>query len=380
MTHFSPRFSALGSRPSALRIALKGAALFAAFNLLWLVAQPMPALGSLSVYGWLVPYRERLPYGETPAANNLSTNSLETMIATHAIRAPKPSDEFRVVVIGDSATWGILLTPEETLTSQLNARALVAADGRRMRFYNLAHPIMSLTKDLLLLEAARAYEPDGVIWLHTLESFSRPEQLRPPLLQANADRVRALATRFGLALDVDSLPVPDWFERTFVGQRRLVADWWRLQWFGLAWATTGIDQIYPEYTPRRSDFEADVSWKAFTAPDDLTPALAFDVIAAAHVMLGDVPLLLVNQPIFISSGQNSEIRYNTWYPRWAFDQFRMTYADQAAANGWRMIDLWDVVSPERFTDSPVHLDALGVQVLAGALALETDHLENGDPP
>lgn len=364
------------------RVLAKGAALFAAFNLLWLVAQPMPVVGALSVYGWLVPYRERLPYGETPAANNLSANSLEVMLATHAIRAPKPPDEFRVVVIGDSATWGILLKPEETLTSQLNARALVAADGRRMRFYNLAHPIMSLTKDLLLLEAARAYEPDGVIWLHTLESFYRPEQLRPPLLQANAARVRELAARFDLALDVDSLPTPEWWAQTFIGQRRLVADWWRLQCFGLAWATTGIDQIYPEYTPRRSDFEADMAWKTFATPDDLTPALAFDVIAAAHAMLGDVPLLLVNQPIFISRGQNSEIRYNTWYPRWAFDQFRATYAAQAAANGWRMIDLWDVIPAERFTDSPVHLDALGAQALADALklALADGHLENGDPP
>jgi lysophospholipase L1-like esterase len=377
MTHFSPQLSALGSRPSTLRIALKGTALFVAFNLLWLIVQPMPALGSLSVYGWLVPHRERLPYGENPAANNLSTNSLEAMFATHAIRAPKAADEFRVVVIGDSATWGILLTPAETLTSQLNTRSLMAPDGRRMRFYNLAHPIMSLTKDLLLLDIARAYNPDGVIWLNTLESFYRPEQLRPPLLQANAARVRDLAARFDLALDVDSLPAPTWWEQTFIGQRRLAADWWRLQWFGFAWATTGIDQIYPEFTPRRSDFAVDFSWKAFPQPDDLTPALAFEVIAAAHAMLGDVPLLLVNQPIFVSSGQNSDIRYNTWYPRWAFDQFRLTYADQAAASGWRLIDLWDVVAPERFTDSPVHLDALGVQTLADALALETSQLANG---
>lgn len=355
-----------GDRSSVLRVLMKAAGLFLAFNGLWLLAQPMPALGALSVYGWLVPYRERLPYGETPAAYNLSTNSLETMFATHAVRAPKAADEFRVIVIGDSATWGILLRPDETLTSQLNARGLVAPDGRRMRFYNLAHPIMSLTKDLLLLDVARAYQPDRVIWLHTLESFYRAEQMRPPLLQANADRVRALAARYRLRLDVDSLPVPAWPEQTFIGQRRLVADWWRLQWFGFAWATTGIDQVYPEYTPRRSDFAADRSWKSFDAPDDLTPALAFDLVAAAHVMLGDVPLLLVNQPIFVSSGQNSDLRYNTWYPRWAFDQFRAVYAEQAAANGWQLLDLWDAVPAERFTDSPVHLDARGVQTLAQA--------------
>jgi hypothetical protein len=351
-----------------LRLSFKTAALLLAFNLCWLVLQPMPMLGRLSVYGWLVPHRERLPYGESPAAYNLSTNSLETMFATHAISAPKPADEFRVVVLGDSATWGILLRPEETLTSQLNALGLFAPDGRRMRFYNLAHPIMSLTKDLLLLDAALPYQPDLVVWLHTLESFYRPEQLRPPLLRANAARVRDLAARYRLDLSLDVLPTPSLFERSFFGQRRLVADWWRLQAFGAAWAATGIDQIYPEYTPRRSDFDADISWKAFRAPADLTPALAFDVVAAADALLGDVPLLLVNQPIFVSDGQNSQMRYNTWYPRWAFDQFRQLYAQQAAASGWHSLDLWDAVEPDRFTDSPVHLDAVGAQRLAQALA------------
>jgi hypothetical protein len=162
--------------------------------------------------------------------------------------------------------------------------------------------------------------------------------------------------------------MPSLFERSFFGQRRLVADWWRLQAFGAAWAATGVDQIYPEYTPRRSDFAPDVSWKAFRAPADLTSALAFDVVAAAHALLGDVPLLLVNQPIFVADGQNSEIRYNTWYPRWAFDQFRQVYAQQAAASGWRILDLWDVVEPDRFTDSPVHLDAVGARRLAHVLA------------
>jgi lysophospholipase L1-like esterase len=84
--------------------------------------------------------------------------------------------------------------------------------------------------------------------------------------------------------------------------------------------------------------------------------------------LGDVPLLLVNQPIFVSDGQNSQMRYNTWYPRWAFDQFRQLYAQQAAASGWHSLDLWDAVEPNRFTDSPVHLDAVGAQRLAQALA------------
>lgn len=352
------------------RVVLKALALFAVFNLAWLVLNPLPSLAGLSVYGWLVPYRERLPYGESSAASNLSTESLEAMFATHTLNQPKAADEFRVLVVGDSATWGILLRPAETTSGQLNALNLTTQDGRRIRFYNVAHPIMSLTKDLLLLEEARRYQPNMILWLNTLESFYRAEQLEPPLVQANADRVRDLVARYGLALDTQALPMTGLWDRSFIAQRRQIADGWRLQAYGLAWATTHVDQLYPSYTPRSNDFEADMSWKAFAAPteaDTLQTALAFDVITAAHTLMGDVPILLVNEPIYMADGQNSDLRYNVWYPQWAYDAFRDLYAAQAERGGWKYADLWNQVTPAQFTDSPVHLTADGTRQLVEAL-------------
>lgn len=44
------------------------------------------------------------------------------MFASHVVSG-RPSAEFRVFLIGDSATWGWLLRNEETLAGQLNALA-----------------------------------------------------------------------------------------------------------------------------------------------------------------------------------------------------------------------------------------------------------------
>ncbi len=75
----------------------------------------------------------RLPFGENPTeAYNLSLYDLEAMFASHEINAgDKPSDEFRIILIGDSATWGTLLEPQDTLSGLINADGLTTSDGRQ---------------------------------------------------------------------------------------------------------------------------------------------------------------------------------------------------------------------------------------------------------
>ncbi|MBC8098445.1 MAG: hypothetical protein H7Y11_03305, partial [Armatimonadetes bacterium] len=164
------------------RVLIKTAALFIAANLLFGWMQPLPALGQLSLYNRVVPGRTRLPYGEDPAAYNLSLNSIEAMFASHAISQPKRADEFRVVVLGDSSVWGVLLRPDETLTGQINAAALIVADGRRVQAYNLGYPLLSATKDLLLLDYAMPMQPDLIVWVITLDTLALDAQLAPPLV------------------------------------------------------------------------------------------------------------------------------------------------------------------------------------------------------
>jgi lysophospholipase L1-like esterase len=132
------------------------------------------------------------------------------------------------------------------------------------------------------------------------------------------------------------------------------------------WSITGIDQYYPdEYNLRSEDFDEDLSWHSFDEPTDLsTDDLAFDVLQAGITRVGEVPILLVNEPMFISEGENSDLRYNFWYPQWAYDQYRDLYASLADENNWNYLDVWDIVDGSEFTDSPVHLTPAGSQQLS----------------
>ena len=362
-------------RHTLARLLLKTGVLFLILNLAFALLNPLPALGRISAYNNLLPGRTRLPYGENPArAYNLSLYSLPAMLASHELAAaplPVPANEYRVIVIGDSSVWGYLLPPADTLTAQINRSHTTLPDGRLLRAYNLGYPIMSLTKDLLLLDMARTYSPDLVVWCVTLESFPIDKQLFPPLLQNNPDAVRALAARYALPTAVtDARFVQrDFFARTLLGQRRNLADLLRLQLYAPLWAATGIDQEIPEtYVRRMEDLPADSTFAGFTQGELTQQDLAFDVLAAGFEAARPAELLLVNEPMFVSAGANSDLRYNFFYPRWAYDQYRTWLAAAARENNWRYFDWWDAVAAAEFTDSAVHMSPAGTGQLANKLA------------
>jgi hypothetical protein len=355
------------------RILLKVTALFILCNLVFALTNPLETFGGLSLYNGLIPGRPRLPYGENPAQSyNLSTDNFPAMIATHILSQPKAADEYRMFLIGDSSVWGWRLTNDQTLAAWLNAAGLTVPDGRRVVIYNLGYPVMALMKDLLLLDAVLPYQPDAILWPVTLESFARERQLFHPLVQNNAGRVRRLIADYSLLLDPADprLLEPDVFGRTLVGQRRELANWLRLQLYGVSWAATGLDQFIPTvFTPRATDLEADTTWRGI-APTTPVPDLnlAFDVLAAGITRAGGIPVLLVNEPIYRSDGANSDLRYNAWYPRWAYDTYRTLLTEAAAVNGWALLDLWDTVDGDQFTDSPVHMTPEATRATAERIA------------
>lgn len=329
-----------------------------------------PSVSKISAYNWLFPGRLRLPFGETPAlAYNLSLFDLSAMFAAHHVSQIKAADEFRVLVLGDSSVWGTLLRPDETLSSQLNATNLVFC-GKTARFYNLGYPTISLTKDLMLLDYAVQYQPDAILWLTTLEAFPLEKQLASPLAANNAEYVGNLINRYGLQLDPHdpALVYPTYWGKTLFAQRRALADLIRLQLYGVSWAATGIDQFYPtSYPPPKTDFDAgDDQFHTMKPPLDAS-ALAYPILQAA-IENSPVPIWLVNEPMFISEGLNHHIRYNYFYPRWAYDAYRMQLAELATQRGWNYVDMWDLLPPDEFTNSAIHLTPAGERILAQTLS------------
>jgi len=346
-------------------VLIKALLLFAAINLIW--AAFNPSLGRISLYNLLLHGRERLPFGEDSANSyNLSLYDMDAMFASLRLAGtPKTSEEFRVFVIGDSSTWGTLLRPQETLAGLLDGAGLVTADGRRVRVYNLGYPTLSLTKDLMVLDQAMQYKPDLILWLVTLESFPCDRQLDSPIVANNTSRVAALIKRYDLDLTLPPDSATFW-DRTIIGQRRALADLLRLQLYGVMWSATGIDQTYPaDYDPAARDLQADESFGDWLPPSIPVDGLAWDVVHAGMQVAGDVPVVLINEPVLVSSGANSDVRYNFYYPRWAYDQYRSAFSETCVSNDWNCLDFWDAVQEQHFTNSAIHLDPFGEEILAG---------------
>lgn len=365
-----------GSSPRGLltRVLLKGLLLFAAANLVWAALVPLgaqSALGRISLYNRLFPGRQRFPFGENSEASyNLSLYNLDAMFASHEISAPKPADELRVVFIGDSSVWGTLLENDQTLAGQVNALGL-ACGGKRLRAYNLGYPTISLAKDWMILRRALAYNPDLIVWATTLEAFPFDRQLASPLAANNLAEFAHLAVALPPAED-ESSAAPGFLRNTIIGQRRPLADLLRLQAYGVMWAATGIDQEIPaSFTPAAVDLEADASYHGWLPEGGLPQdKLAFDVLAAGMQLAAGagVPVLLVNEPMLISAGQNSAVRYNFFYPRWAYDSWRSELNARAQANGWPLLDLWDLLPASEYTNSAIHLTPRGEAALAARIA------------
>ena len=352
-------------KPRFWAVILKALLLFALCNFGWLLVNGA-SLGKFSLYNGLFPGRERLPFGEHPQAYNLSLFDLDAMFASHVLDgAPKAADEYRIFVVGDSSVWGTLLKPEETLAGQLNAKSIRVC-GKQAHVYNLGYPYISLMQELMILDQALQYQPDMVIWLVTLESMPQNKQFGAPLVANNPREVRKLIDKYHLNVDPSApeLAPPSTWNQTFVSQRRRLADLIRLQLYGVQWAATGIDQYYPaSYEHAQIDLEKS---RDFHGLKTLANNLALDILQAGMSVVPNS--ILVNEPILVSNGQNSDIRYNFFYPRWAYDDYRSILADLATAHRWPYVDVWDIVPLNEFTNSGVHLTPYGEGQLADKIA------------
>ena len=333
--------------------------------------RPVDAAAQISLYNSVFPGRLRFPYADDPARSySVSVTQLDMLFRSHDVSGPpRRANELRVFVIGDSSVWGFRLAPQQTLAARLDGLGL-EAEGRPVSFYNLGYPTMSLTKDVMLLERSLAYHPDLILWLVTLESFPAGVQASP-LVSFNRATAETMLRGAGIAPERYLPPASDgtWWTDTVVGGRRELAEWLRLQLFGVLWSASGLD-FDPEATfaPRSEDLEPDRTFHGFEAGEMAASDLAWDVLEAGMRSAGSVPVWIVNEPMFVSHGANSDIRYNTFYPRWAYDDYHMMWQDRCRVGGWVCLDLWDALPADAFTDSAVHYNPAGAESLAQRLA------------
>jgi lysophospholipase L1-like esterase len=354
-----------------LRVAWKGLILFGLFNLVFLLTTP--PYGKLSLYNVLFAGRLRLPYSDQPAQSyNVTITNLDAMFKSHILSGtPKTSEEYRVLLIGDSATWGYLLPPHQTLAAFLNQANLRTPQNQRMVFYNLGYPVMSLLKDTLLLERGLEYQPDLVLWFVTLESFPMQKQLYSPLLETNQAEVNRLISQLNLnqILPLKGTSPQSFWQRSLIGQRKPLADWLRFQLYGFLWTATGIDHDIPQNTPQKQiDLSPEVEFYGQQPPTLKREELAFAVIDAAYRLSHPIPIILINEPMFISSGLNSDLRYNFYYPRWAYDQYRELLATYCQEKQLTCFDLWNLISADDFTNTAIHMNPHGTQETAQWIA------------
>lgn len=357
-----------------LRVVLKAALLLGLVNFAF--GYFSPPVGRLSIFNNLIPGRLRFnaQVGETPVVNQdaLVFEDLDAMFASHILSAArKADDEYRVILLGDSSVWGFNLPPAEILAEQINRLGLAACDGRKIKAYDVAYPLPSFMRDLLILDEGVHYQPDLVVWPVTLLTFlTRRSDLA--FLSNQPDRVLEIIGANGLEVEAAPYLRPETFwDRTVYGQRIRLKKIAIEQLYGLRWAATGMDTVLPEAAPLANDVDASpVYYELASAADApaLGTGLQFGALEAGIRIAATTPILFVNEPIYVAAGAHSDIRYNKYYPRWAYDEYRRRMTDWAHRSGQPYLDLWDAIPPGEFIGSPLHLSSRGEHRLANLLA------------
>ena len=234
-------------------------------------------MADISLYNFVFPGRERLPFGENPGESfNLTITNLDAMLASHKISGDeKTKNDYRIIVLGDSSIWGFLQKPENTLASLLEKRIGAGCAGKTVEVFNLGYPSLSVLKDLMILDMVNVYDPDLILWFVTLESFPKNDLLTTPLVKNNPLELNMIIDKYDLDFPFAPINLLDY---SLIGQKRNLADLIRLQLYGALWAGSGIDQTYPDdYTPAKRDFEEDESFKNIKGKTILSSDLGLEV-------------------------------------------------------------------------------------------------------
>ncbi len=360
-----------------LRLFLKTIFIFIVANLIFALWNP--PIGRVSVYNKILPGRTRFPFD--------AVDNLDALFASHEISAPKEGNEFRVIIIGDSSIWGDGLESEQTSSAWLN-KSQFECSGKDVKFYNLGFPHLAIMKDLLILEKAMEYQPDAIIWSFSLRTvLPKPPN---PFLIANVEAIFNIIKKHklkGYPYEEFDYEKETLFDKTFIGKRDELARILLLQTSSTVWLSTKSD-VAPIFLSKNApaqieikdlnDLEDKISYLDFDEPSNIIPSLWLDYFNAGEEMAGNIPVLFVNQPMFIASGENSDLRYNEAYPRWAYDQYRQFMFSETESKKRPYLDLWNAIDSNHFIGHTFHLSSEGEQLLAEFLGEGFQHTICGE--
>ena len=234
------RISPFPTARAMLRVFAKALILLIALDLVLLVTGVDPSLAITRVNLWSIAGKAGIPRLIAPSVYVRGQLPLDGQLAAHTIAyMPKAADEFRVIILGDSAQWGYGLNPEDTLTEQLNAHGLHMNSGKRIVVFNLGLPNFSVVRDTVILDGVTRYQPDLVLWFVTAASLmdvhSDPNSVNSDLrtfFHLNAARLDNLLTRFHQEWFAEASryygvvqPLPFWYAVSAVREQDALPVW-----------------------------------------------------------------------------------------------------------------------------------------------------------
>ena len=345
-------------------VVIKGLVLYFLFQLFLVLSNFNPA--AINIYQSEPLIRERFPFITSPKAEDkaLDVGILDTVFASHIISLPKKQDEYRVIILGDSSIWGDPLPVNYTIASQINALGLTC-NSKKIIAYNLGYPLPSAIKDMMVLEKSMEYQPDLVIWGVTMYTLTTRMVEEHPLLGTESSLLASLNSRYHFINQTQppNSPYENWVDINFRLSRTL-----RYQSYSLIQLATGTDQIQQEINSTNTDLTDNLDYVDMSPPNLPQKEININLVNIFHQIAGDVPVIIVNEPILITENvPNSDLRYNSYYPRWAYDQYREYMKEAADQYNWAYFDFWNDFPSSLFANSPLHLNREGEKIFANLL-------------
>lgn len=342
--------------------------------LLLLGINPVRQLIQLNTYGLFDDGRQRLVYPSDLQNGQLPVGA---QLRTHAIHYQPPAGEFRVVVLGESGIAGWGLTDEQTLTAQLNAMPLTV-EGQPVRVYNLAYPAPSAPRDVVIMEAALAYQPDLILWFVTAASLDNSERLvgaNRVFFNANRTRVEALLGDYR-TLDgwyarqgANLIDQPPWWHTySAIREQELLPVWARTLFYPFTPPELAMTDVRVGQQPLPDEARFMLGHPGFEQMPN--PTWDWLDVGCRHALNKGAQLTLINRPVLV--GEGAEEVYNSLYGVALYDAYREAMLTYTTEHNITYLDLWDLIPPEHYTDTPLHADAQGYGILAAEIAALLD--------